>query len=122
MKKKSVISFLVMTAGIAGLGFIAPWWAGAICIVIIAGFSRLNVRDSILTGAFALGLVWVVMARYMSLHDEADIISKTGSLLGGLSHQSMMTATLLIALITGGLSGWFGSVLGNIFRKEQGLS
>ncbi len=118
MTKKAIITFLLLATGVVGLSFIAPWWATAIWVVMITCLTGLSVKESILSGGFVIGLVWVVMARYMSLQDDADIISKTGALLGGLSHQLMMVATLGIALITGILSGWFGSVLGHFIRQK----
>ncbi len=118
MTKKTLFPFLLMVAGITGLGFIAPWWAAAIWILMVATLSRLNTRQNILCGGFALAIVWIIMARYMSSQDEAGIIVKTGTLLGGLSHQMMMVATMVIALITGILSGWLGSALGKAITKK----
>ncbi|MEP6795026.1 MAG: hypothetical protein ABJB16_11915 [Saprospiraceae bacterium] len=115
MKTKTIISFLIMIIGVTGLGFIAPWWAGTVWVVLIAAIMRTNKKQGMFTGAFAFGLVWVAMARYMSIQDGVDIISKTGTLLGGLSHQLMMVVTLVIAFITGILSGWLGSALGQTF-------
>ena len=112
------IVFLIMLAGVFGLGFITPWWSGAGWILLFALFGGLTTRQSIFSGGFALAIVWILMARFTSLHDEAGIITKTGTLLGGLSHQLMMLVTLLIAFITGLLSGWFGGTLGNVFFKK----
>ncbi len=120
MKTKTIISFLLMIIGITGLGFIAPWWAGAVWVVLIAAIMRTNNKQGMFIGAFAFALVWVAMARYMSFEDGSDIISKTGTLLGGLSPQLMMTVTWVLAFITGLFSGWLGSALGLTFfpRKE----
>ncbi len=119
MKTKTIISFLLMVIGITGLGFIAPWWAGALWVVLISAILRVNKKEEIFTGALAFALVWIGMARYMRLQDEADIISKTGALLGGLSPQLMMVVTMVIAFITGFLSGWLGSALGQTFFPEK---
>ena len=115
MKAKTIKAFLIMSAGVLGLGFIVPWWAGALWVVCVSALTRLNEKQAILAGGLAIMLIWVLMARYQSLQDDAEIISKTGTLLGGLSHQLMMVATLVIALITGVFSGWLGSVLGQLF-------
>src|SRR4030095_2192964 len=118
MKTRTIISFLIMVAGVVCLGFFTPWWVAAIWIVLVAGVGKLSISQSMLTGGFAIGLAWVAMARYFSLHDDADIISKTGALLGGLSHQLMMVITLVIAFITGVLSGWLGGALGSMILKQ----
>ena len=118
MTKRTIISFLLMVAGVVGLGFIAPWWSGAVWVAVVATVARLNERKGILAGAFAIGIVWVGMAGYMSLQDDADIISKTGALLGGLSHQQMVMVTFLIGMITGIFSGWLGSALGHFIHPK----
>ncbi|MBK9984390.1 MAG: hypothetical protein IPP15_18820 [Saprospiraceae bacterium] len=124
MKTNPMISFLLMIIGVTGLGFIAPWWAAAIWIVVIASITRLNKKQAILSGSFAFGLVWLAMALYMSLHDDAKIISKTGALLGGLSTPLMFAVTFVLAFVTGLLSGWLGSALGQTFfpRKSEIVS
>ncbi|MFZ1677863.1 MAG: hypothetical protein WAT91_11350 [Saprospiraceae bacterium] len=115
MKTNPILSFLFMIVGITGLGFIAPWWAAAIWVVVIAAFTRLNKKQAILSGSFAVGLIWLVMALYMSLYDDAKIISKTGALLGGLSTPLMILVTFVLAFMTGLLSGWLGSAFGQTF-------
>jgi hypothetical protein len=119
MKTKAIIAFLIMTAGVLGLGFFAPWWASAIWVVCVAALAKLNQKQATLVGGFSIVIVWIVMARYLSLNDDAEIISKTGTLLGGISHQLMFVVTLVIALITGVLSGWLGSVLGQLFFSRN---
>ncbi len=116
--RKKIISFLLMVAGVTGLGFIAPWWVGAPWIVLIAVIFKLKEWEGIRIGGLALGIVSLIAARLMSTNDEAGIISKTGTLLGGLSHQMMMVATLVIALITGMLSGWLGSRIGKAIPSK----
>jgi len=119
MKGKTIIAFLIMIAGVLGLGFVAPWWAAALWVVVVSALTKLNQKQAILVGGFAIVIVWLVMARYLSLNDDAEIISKTGELLGGISHQLMIVVTMVIALITGVLSGWLGSVLGQLFFSRN---
>jgi hypothetical protein len=118
MTKKTILVFLLMIAGTVGLNLVAPWWAPVPWIVIIVALSNLNPKEGSFLGGFSIAIVWLLMARYMSQQDHEGIISKTGVLLGGLSHQWMVTLTLLIAFITGALSGWFGSALGNLFPRK----
>lgn len=114
------IAFVLMIIGVAGLGFIAPWWSAVIWVILMVILFKLNTSQGISAGGLAIGLVWVAMARYMSQHDDAGIISKTGELMGGLSHQVMISLTFLIAVITGVLSGWFGSALTKaVFRNKN---
>ena len=119
MTRKTFISLLVMIAGTLAMGFLTPWWTSSVWILIVAAVGRLNEREGMTAGALAIGIVWLGMARYMSFHDDADIISKTGTLLGGLSHSAMMGITLLIGFITGLLSGWLGSSLGKVFFHKN---
>ena len=65
-----------------------------------------------------IGVVYLGMALWMSNQDEAEIIQKTGMLLGGLSPVMMIVVTTLIGCITGLLSGWLGSVIGSIVSKK----
>ena len=114
------IAFVLMIIGVAGLGFIAPWWSAAIWVILMVILFKLNTSQGISAGGLAIGLVWVAMTRYMSQHDDAGIISKTGELMGGLSHQVMISLTFLIAVITGVLSGWFVSALTKaVFRNKN---
>ena len=119
MKTKAIIAFLIMAAGVLGLGFFAPWWAAAVWVVCVSALTRLNEKQATVAGGFAIALVWVVVARYLSLQDDAEIITKTGTLLGGVSHQLMFGVTLVIALITGILSGWLGSALGQLIISPK---
>ena len=108
-----------MVVGITGLGFFTPWWVAAVWVMMIAGLMRLTRNQGMFTGMIALAIVWILMARFMSLHDTGEIISKTGLLLGGLSHQLMFIVTLVIAMITGFLSGWLGSTLGFVILPKR---
>lgn len=118
MKTRTIISFVIMVAGVLGLGFFTPWWVSPLWIVLVAGASKLSLNQSALLGGFAIAMVWLVMARYFSLQDDAGIITKTGTLLGGLSHRLMMVITLVIAFITGLLSGWLGGSISNLSLKK----
>ena len=122
MKTRTIISFVIMVAGVLGLGFFTPWWVAPLWIVLVTGASKLNSNQSTFLGGFALAMVWLVIARYFSLQDSAGIISKTGTLLGGLSHQLMMVITLVIAFITGSLSGWLGGAFGSLVLKKTDVT
>ena len=108
-----------MIVGVVALSFFTPWWVPPFWVVFVAFIMKLDIKNALLLGALCYGLIWSGMARYMSEQDASDIISKTGVLLGGLSHQMMFVVVTIISLITGALAGWFGSVLGKIIRGSN---
>ena len=114
MKKNIIIAALLIILGVIALSLFTPWWVPPFWVVLIAVVTRLNIKSGLLIGGLCYGLVWVVMARYMSGHDATDLITKTGTLLGGLSRQMMFVIILVISLITGALAGWLGSALGKV--------
>lgn len=118
MKKNTLLSFVLMIAGIGLLGFLGAWWLPVLWIVLISILMKPGIKASILLGAVSFGLVWVCMALYMSALDSNSIIEKTGTLLGGLSQPLMVLVILIIAMITGSLSGWFGGALGRYFERK----
>ncbi len=124
MKKQLLPAILFMMAGLAVLGFIAPWWVLPFWIVLVAAMMTLHDRESLLAGGISYIIICFGMALYMIQQDDADIIMKTGTLLGGLSTTLMLLGVILISMITGSLSGWLGSAIGNVYntsgsRKEQ---
>jgi len=111
MKKKTFFALLIMIAGIFLLGYFTFWWIPAAWVVLVAYMMKLDIKTGIITGGVSFALVWVAMAIFMNVQDSADIISKTGILLGGLSQWMMLLVALIISLITGILSGWLGSAI-----------
>ena len=108
-----------MAAGVAVWSLLFPWWMAIIWIVSVAFFIKTTTRVAILSGAVALGVVWLLMSIILLLNDHMQIIGKSAQLLGGLSDYLLIIISLVIALITGGLSGWFGHSLGIVFRKSK---
>lgn len=119
MKNKSVIALIVMLIGTFLSGFYGPWWAPAVFIVLCTGMIGLNQSKGSMFGAISMGITFLGMAIWMSTKDQEHIIEKTGTLLGGLSPASMILVTTVIGLVTGLLSGWLGSALGGILKKEN---
>lgn len=111
MKKQTFLAFLIMIAGIFLLGYFTFWWMPVIWVILIAYVMKLNIKAGMATGGISFALAWVTYALYMSAQDNADIISKTGSLLGGLSQGMMVLVVIVLSLITGILSGWLGSAI-----------
>ena len=118
MKNKALISFLIMLVGSFLSGYFGPWWAPAAFIVIAMALAGLTVKQAMGIGSLALGLVYLFMASWMNTLDQAEIIRKTGLLLGGLSPLMMIVVTTLVGAITGLLSGWLGSALGTMLTKK----
>lgn len=119
MKNKALISFLIMLVGSFLSGYFGPWWAPAVFIVIAMALSGLAVKQAMGIGSLALGLVYLFMASWMNTFDQAEIIRKTGLLLGGLSPLMMIVVTTFVGAITGWLSGWLGSALGTMLTSKK---
>ncbi len=119
MKNKTVIAFIVMLMGSWLSGYYGPWWAPAVFIVISTAVLGLTTKNAILIGGFALGLTFLAMSIWMSSLDQSHLIEKTGTLLGGLSPVAMIVLTSILGFVTGLLSGWLGSALGGVLKKES---
>jgi MFS family permease len=118
MKNKTAISIILCLIGSLLAGLYGPWWAPSVFILLLCALMGLAVKQSILAGSLSLGLVYLAMALWMNSQDKAEIIEKTGMLLGGLSPVMMIVVTTLIGSITGLLSGWLGSVIGSMISKK----
>ncbi len=119
MKNKSTIAFIVMIVGSFLTGYYGPWWAPAVFIVISTAVLGLTTKKAMLIGASALGVAFLVMSAWMNSLDQSHLIEKTGTLLGGLSPVAMIVVTAVIGFVTGLLSGWLGSALGGVLKKES---
>lgn len=118
MKNKTTIALILCLAGSLLAGLYGPWWAPAVFILLLCALMGLTIKQSIIAGSISLGVVYLGMVLWMSSQDKAEIIEKTGMLLGGLSPAMMIIVTTLIGFITGLLSGWLGSVIGSIVSKK----
>ncbi len=118
MKNTSVIAFIILLTGSFLSGYFGPWWAPAAFTVLTAMLLGLNTRQGILLGAISMATAYLIMAVWMQTTDEADILEKTGMLLGGLSPGLLIVVTVLIGGVTGLLSGWLGSVLGGLVSRK----
>ena len=118
MKNNSAVAFLVMLIGSFLSGYYGPWWAPAVFLIIATAIMRLNAKKAVIIGACSLGLSFLGMSVWMNTLDQSDLIDKTGALLGGLSPVVMIAVTTIIGFVTGLLSGWLGSALGGVLKKE----
>jgi hypothetical protein len=116
--QKHTVAVITMLIGAIVAGFFGPWWSPAIIIVSVTASLNLSAKSGILFGSLTLGAVFLFMALYQYSLDEANIISRTGFLLNGLSPITMLFITTLIGLVTGLLAGWLGSSLGDLFVKK----
>ena len=119
MKNKSAIAFIVILIGSFFSGLYGPWWAPAVFVVIGMAIIKFPAKRSMIIGASAIGLTFLAMAVWMNTLDQSRLIDKTGVLLGGLSAVAMIAVTTLIGLVTGLLSGWLGSALSGVLKKEN---
>ena len=119
MKNKSAIAFIVMLIGSLLSGYYGPWWAPAVFIVISAAILGLSSKQGANLGGMALMLTYMVMSVWMRAHDHSHLIEKTGALLGGFSPVGIVALSSIIGMATGLLSGWLGSALGGVLKKES---
>jgi hypothetical protein len=118
MKRKTIIALILLLVGVSISALYGPWWAPSIIVISIVALLPLSTRPGILLGSMSIGIVFLGMALVLIANDHAEIISGTGKMLGGLSSLSMILITTLLGVVTGGLSGWVGSVLGNHLSKK----
>jgi MFS family permease len=119
MKNKTIVLILVMLAGTFLSGYFGPWWAPAGFIVLSSALMGLSSKQAIGIGSGTLGVIFLVMAVFLSTKDESGLLQKTGSLMGGLSSGMLVALTMLFGGLTGFFSGWLGSALGVILRNTK---
>jgi hypothetical protein len=118
MNNTSVIAFIILLTGSFLSGFFGPWWAPAVFTLLTTILLGLNTRQAILLGSVSMGITYLLMAIWMHTSDDADILAKSGMLLGGLSPGLLMVVTVSIGGLTGLLSGWLGSTLGAVVSRK----
>jgi hypothetical protein len=119
MRLHTIISVIIMIAGIFILGYFTRWWIPVIWIIIVSLSMRLSSKNAIVSGALCLAAVWGGMAKYHTVLDEAGIIAKTGEVMGGLSPFILLMITLSLGLVSGGLAGWFGAAVGALIAAGR---
>ena len=118
MTAKTILTYIAMLAGVSLSGYFGPWWAPAAFVVLLAALMQMTPKKAIMAGGISVSIVYLFMAVWMNNMDKADIIGKTGMLMGGLSSVAMIVVTTLIGLITGVLAGWVGSGIGGMLGKR----
>jgi hypothetical protein len=116
MNRRVIIAFVLLCTAIALSGWYGPWYAPAVVVVIICALLSLRTAQAIWLGLISCAFVYTLVALILLNRDDAGIISKTGNLLGGLSPIMVLLITILLAGLTGLVSGWLGSVLSQYFR------
>ena len=118
MTLKSTLHYLLLMTGILLAGFFGPWWAPAAFIVLFTALWGAKAGHAALAGGLLLCLAYLGLSLWASKEDQAGIIEKTGLLMGGLSSTALILFTTFIGWVTGALSGWMGSALGELFRGK----
>jgi MFS family permease len=119
MSQKVVISFLFMVVGSFLAGYFGPWWGPAVYIILHTALMNLTVRQGMVSGMLALSLVYLVMSIWMNQQDHADVVEKTGTVLGGLRPMALILLTVLIGCLTGLFSGWLGSAFRRYLMEQN---
>jgi NAD/NADP transhydrogenase beta subunit len=119
MRKKFIISLMIILIGGWLTSLYGPWWSSSVFIIMVVALLDLPKKMAMLTSTIGLAVIFIKMAIWMHMQDHADIIGKTGALLGGLSPIHMILVTTLIGAITGFFSGWLGSAIGSMLRNKN---
>lgn len=116
MKTNVIAAFVCMIIYLTVAGMFFPWWILPGGILLIAALFISQIKHGLLAGSASYFMVFTGTALYMLSFDEAEIINKTGILMGGMTAPILLLINSMIAIITGGLAGWFGVVIGNFIR------
>ena len=118
MKTRPIIAFVILCLGIVLCGLYGPWYAPAAFVLLGSALMTLRMKHAIWLGLISSLLIYAVMALILLNRDDAEIISKTGNLLGGLSPIMVVVITAVIGGVTGLLAGWTGSAIGQLLRNS----
>lgn len=119
MKAKTLTTYFIFLTGVFLSGYFGPWWAPAAFVVVVSILMQLTSKKAAMAGGVSTGITYLAMALWLNSVDKADIIGKTGSLLGGLSSLGLIVITVLIGIVTGALAGWLGSALSGVLQKNE---
>ena len=119
MKRKNLISFIIIAFGIIVLSLLMPWWSSIIWIILICVVMNLSVRSAWWISGIAMALVCIAASAYLKGQDQTDLIGKTGNLLGGVSSTVLLIVTAVIAFISGALAGWFGTACAFVIKGQK---
>ena len=114
-----IFRVMLALAGCSVAGWFGPWWAPAVFLAAWTIVMRMPRRTAVIEGGLILAAVFGTVAGWMLLRDESALLAKTGTLLGGLPAWAMWFVTLVIGWITGILSGWLGSALGEVIMEKN---
>ena len=118
MKTQDLFFLLILIASLVIIGIMFPWWVQMVWTGIVFFIWKPGVRLSLLFGGIGVSGVWLIISIYLLLNDSAGIIQKTGQLMGGISPALMVLLAFITGWISGMLSAWLGNNVGVIFRKE----
>ena len=122
MKNKILITFTILLVGVFLSALYGPWWAPSLVIISMVALLKLSATQGMILGSLTSGLVFLAMTLVSNAQDRMDIISKVGELLGGLSPVVMILISTFLGLITGLLSGWLGSAIGDFIKNTSSPS
>lgn len=118
MKTQDLFFLLILIASLVIIGIMFPWWVQMVWTGIVFFIWKPGVRLSLLFGGIGVSSVWLIISIYLLLNDSAGIIQKTGQLMGGISPALMVLLAFITGWISGMLSAWLGNNVGVIFRSE----
>jgi hypothetical protein len=117
MKTRPILAFIILCLGIVLSGLYGPWYAPAAFVALGCALMTLSMKHAIWLGLASSLLIYAAMALILLNRDDAEIISKTGNLLGGLAPFMVVMVTAVIGGVTGLLAGWTGSAIGQLLRN-----
>ena len=108
--KKSIVNFsLTVVIGLIFYSFL-PWWSGMLAALVVSAIVRLEKLATFFVPFFAIALLWVFNAYWLSSANDFTLAKKITVLLqidGNLSLLFLLTGLI------GGLSAGFAGLLGN---------
>jgi len=120
MKRSAkIILPALAVAGCLAAAWVGPWWAAACFLAIWYMLMRYPARPAAIQGGLILAAVFGVMATILLLRDSTGLLDRTGGLLGGIPATGLLIVTVVIGWITGLLSGWVGSALGQVVFEKK---
>jgi len=112
------IEFIILVIGCGVAAWLGPWWAPAVVLASWYALLQRPVRHAAIQGGLVLALAYALAAGWMWSQDSTNLLGKTSTLLGGIPPVAMLVVTIVLAWITGLLSGWLGSVLGKTLHEK----
>ena len=100
-------------------GYFLPWWAACIFAFAAALFLGRHSRQAFWSGFAGLGLAWLAMAMLKSLPNNNVLATRVAHLFQLPHWLLILTVTVLIGGLVGGMSALSGFLMKRMFEKDN---